>query len=91
MANAPRFWQFEWWKRVPGNPLNKHSQNNIVGEPPFKRSEFHEFRMPDSILTKDEAIEYVLFKSDFLLIEYGSSISSYDELNIALDLANITQ
>ena len=77
--NAPRQWAFEWWKRVPGNPLNER----IDG---VDRSELRVCNVPNDIKAKDEAIEYVLFKTDFIKDISGHSICSYDALKILLDL-----
>lgn len=82
--NSPRRWTFEWWKRVPGNPRNLPSFHTD-GKP---TSELSVMNLPDDIKTKDDAIEYVLFKSDFLQNAYGSSLSSYDALHLALDMMN---
>ena len=79
MYSGPRIWNFEWWKRVPGNPLNRYGSE-------FYCSELHVVPIPDGISLKDDAIEYVLFKSDFFKEAYGRSICSYDALNIIFDL-----
>ena len=79
MYNGPRIWNFEWWKRVPGNPLNRYGSE-------FGQSELHVVPIPDSISLKDDAIEHILFKSNFFEEAYGASINSYDALNIAFGL-----
>ena len=106
MANAPRHWHFEWWKRVPGNPLNLHGWLceklgrtsdtnegwvkccNKIEENKLPTSNCHEIAMPWEVKTKDQAIEYVLFKSNFLPSTYGSRLASYDAIQIAIDLMN---
>lgn len=77
--NALRQWAFEWWKRVPGNPLNE-CINGI------DRHELHVCNVPNSVKAKDEAIEHVLFKTYFMKDICGQSICSYDALKILLDL-----
>lgn len=79
---GPRIWNFEWWKRVPGNTLNRYGSE-------FGRSKLHVVPIPDSISLKDDAIEHVLFKSDFFKEAYGKSICSYDALTIVFDLLGI--
>ena len=79
MHNGPRLWNFEWWKRVPGNPLNR--RGSIHGE-----SKLHVVPIPDSISLKDDAIEHILFKSNFFEEAYGANINSYDALNVAFGL-----
>lgn len=85
-SNYPRVWEFEWWKRIPGNPLNRWSKNNFVEDPRLPRSELNEITMPDSISSKDEAIEYVLFESKFFRVECGEPLTSYEAIKIMFDL-----
>ena len=110
MANAPRSWQFEWWKRVQGNPLNLHGWlceelgrvSNSCSEGWRRRfaklkeekpsaSDCFEIEIPDDVKTKDEAIEYVLFKSGLFQETYGSQLTSYEAIRIALDLAGTSK
>ena len=74
---------------MPGNQLNKYSKNNLCGEEPLPRSKIAFVDIPIDIKTKDEAIEYVLFMSDFLPQECGSKVTSYDELCNAFGLLGI--
>ena len=110
MANAPRSWQFEWWKRVQGNPLNLHGwlceELGRVSNPSSEgwrhrfaklkeekpsASDCFKIEIPNGVKTKDEAIEYVLFKSGLFQETYGSKLTSYDAIRIALDLAGTSK
>lgn len=83
MANAPRRWQFEWWRKVPGNPLNlwPNDPNNEKGLP---RSECWQEDFPEYVRTKDDAVDYALFNTDFLG-DFGKlGMESYEALELAM-------
>ena len=73
-SNTPREWSFEYWIQ----PVDDNADKvlNVIN-------------IPNSVVSKDDAIEYVLFRSDFLQNAYGCRFDSYEALRIALDLANI--
>ena len=79
-SNFKRIWAFEWWKKVPGNPLNKYFNGN--GEK-LRRSECACEHFPESVRTKDEAVDYALFRSGFRG-GFGVGAKSYEELELIM-------
>lgn len=79
-SNFKRIWTFEWWEKVPGNPLNKYFNDN---REELQRSECKCEDFPESVCTKDEAVDYALFRSGFLK-DFGIGAKSYEELELIM-------
>ena len=79
-SNFKRIWTFEWWEKVPGNPLNKCFNSN---REKLLRSECMCEAFPESVCTKDEAVDHALFKSGFLE-NFGVGAKSYEELELIM-------
>lgn len=79
-SNFKRIWAFEWWEKVPGNPLNKYFNGN---REKLRRSECVCEYFPESVCTKDEAVDYALFRSGFLG-DFGIGAKSYEELELIM-------
>ena len=64
-CNFKRRWSFEWWRKIPGNPLNRWSSDRF-GKERLPRSECVKIDIPENIVSKEEAVDYVLLESEFL-------------------------
>lgn len=106
-TNTPLItWDFAWWKRIPGNPLNmneklfyeyyfmtadhnptymKRLQKVKNNHLPKSECKCITFSIPGPY-SKDNAIFAILSNERFTLDIGIPCISSYDELNIQLDL-----
>lgn len=80
IRNPPRNWGFEFWKKIPGNPLNRYSD-------PAGRSEPEYVDIPKEFREKDDIIDWLLTKSGFIKRAGGPDIGSYEELNMHLETA----
>ena len=110
MSNYPRHWEFEFWKKVPGNPRNeyfpwgyekyrkKHPEWHVAfadwknqDKYRLERSDVVKLYPPESVIAKDDAIDWLITESGFIQKAGGPNIKSYEELNLWLETAFVPE
>ena len=71
---------------MPGNPLNRWS-SDPYGKEKLPHSEYWEIDLPEKIVTKEEAVDYVLLESGFLDGFGKQGMKSYEALELTMQAA----